>query len=298
MPRGRGGNHADHRTRSLADAVLRGRPVSRGRPDPHGRRARLRALPGAPLDLQQVADLRLAVDRRELRTGSQRATFPVFSKPIYNMQGMGVGGATFSSAEELEAEPDRGAHVDAQARGRARLDRRGGPGRRGPVVAPHDGQRRWATASSTTGPCWPRTGPRSKTTVELGCASTCAATAAPSIVETIGGTLIEVHLRFADQWPDLYGAGWLDAIVELYTRRRWRYPDDDRRDGWSVVLFGAHGVAYQAPPARTAGGHPRAAGRSRASRSRSTRTCRPSSTPCPRAASAWQSSIARTSTPG
>ena len=67
-------------------------------------------------------------------------------------------------------------------------------------------------------------------------------------VETIGGKIIEVHLRFADQWPDLYGEGWLEAIVELYTRRRWRYPDTDRHVGYSVVLFGAHGVPYRAPP--------------------------------------------------
>jgi hypothetical protein len=57
-----------------------------------------------------------------------------------------------------------------------------------------------------------------------------------------------VHLRFADQWPDLYGDGWLDAIVELYTRRRWRFSDAHRRDGYSVVLFGAHGVPYRHPP--------------------------------------------------
>ena len=30
-------------------------------------------------------------------------------------------------------------------------------------------------------------------------------------LETIGGTIIEAHLRFADQWPDLYGPGWVDA---------------------------------------------------------------------------------------
>jgi hypothetical protein len=35
-------------------------------------------------------------------------------------------------------------------------------------------------------------------------------------VETIGGTIIEAHLRFADQWPDLYGAGWVEAVVGLY----------------------------------------------------------------------------------
>ena len=35
-------------------------------------------------------------------------------------------------------------------------------------------------------------------------------------LETIGGRIIEVHLRFADQWPDLYGAGWVEALVRLY----------------------------------------------------------------------------------
>ena len=38
-------------------------------------------------------------------------------------------------------------------------------------------------------------------------------------IETIGGKIIELHLRFADQWRDLYGTGWLDAIVDLYTHR-------------------------------------------------------------------------------
>jgi hypothetical protein len=68
-------------------------------------------------------------------------------------------------------------------------------------------------------------------------------------VETIGGKIIEVHLRFADQWPDLYGEGWIEAIVALYVRRRWRYADEDRRDGYSVVLFGGHGIRYEKPPA-------------------------------------------------
>ena len=37
--------------------------------------------------------------------------------------------------------------------------------------------------------------------------------------ETIGGRMIEVHLRMSDQWPDLYGAGWVDALVRLYHER-------------------------------------------------------------------------------
>ena len=50
-------------------------------------------------------------------------------------------------------------------------------------------------------------------------------------IETIGGRMIEVHLRMSDQWPDLYGAGWVDAVVRLYHQRRWDFADDDRRDG-------------------------------------------------------------------
>jgi hypothetical protein len=64
--------------------------------------------------------------------------------------------------------------------------------------------------------------------------------------------MIEVHLRMADQWPDLYGAGWVDALVRLYQKRRWDFADQDRRDGYSVVLFGPHGPRYRHPPAALA----------------------------------------------
>jgi len=66
--------------------------------------------------------------------------------------------------------------------------------------------------------------------------------------ETIGGRIIEVHLRMSDQWPDLYGEGWVDAVVRLYQERKWDFPDRDRRDGFSVVLFGPHGERYRHPP--------------------------------------------------
>ncbi len=67
--------------------------------------------------------------------------------------------------------------------------------------------------------------------------------------ETIGGRIIEAHLRFADQWPDLYGAGWVEALIRLYVTGDWDYADIDRRDGYSVVLFGPHGPRYRHPPA-------------------------------------------------
>jgi hypothetical protein len=66
--------------------------------------------------------------------------------------------------------------------------------------------------------------------------------------ETIGARIIEAHLRLSDQWPDLYGAGWTDALVRLYAEGRWNFDDSDRHEGYSVVLFGAHGVKFAHPP--------------------------------------------------
>jgi hypothetical protein len=67
-------------------------------------------------------------------------------------------------------------------------------------------------------------------------------------LETIGGTIIEAHLRFADQWPDLYGTGWIEALVRLYENGTWDFADADRNEGYSVVLFGPHGRRYRHPP--------------------------------------------------
>jgi hypothetical protein len=66
-------------------------------------------------------------------------------------------------------------------------------------------------------------------------------------IETIGGRIIEAHLRFSDQWPDLYGANWIDAVVHLYHHKIWKFPEAERIDGYSVVLFGPHGRAYRYP---------------------------------------------------
>jgi len=37
-------------------------------------------------------------------------------------------------------------------------------------------------------------------------------------------------------------------LVRLYEHQRWDYPDNDRRDGYSVVLFCPHGRRYRHPP--------------------------------------------------
>ena len=63
--------------------------------------------------------------------------------------------------------------------------------------------------------------------------------------ETIGGTIIECHLRLSDQFVDLYGPGWVESVVELYTDKVWGFADDNRRKGYSVVLFAEHGVQHR-----------------------------------------------------
>src|SRR6266581_1032600 len=109
-----------------------------------------------------------------------------------------------------------------------------------------------ARAPSTIGPCTRRPTLRSRPIAAPGPANIWSlrrrCTSIMINVETIGGRMIEVHLRLSDQWPDLYGAGWVEALVRLYGERRWDFADHDRRDGYSVVLFGPHGPRYRHPP--------------------------------------------------
>ncbi|KAF9165556.1 hypothetical protein DFQ26_009807 [Actinomortierella ambigua] len=67
--------------------------------------------------------------------------------------------------------------------------------------------------------------------------------------ETIGGTIIEFHLRFTPQWADLYGQRWLEAVVRLYAEKRWDYDDNNRNDLYSVILWGLPQRQYRLPPA-------------------------------------------------
>jgi hypothetical protein len=67
-------------------------------------------------------------------------------------------------------------------------------------------------------------------------------------IETIGGKIIEAQLRFANQWIDLNGKGWLQAAVDLYAGRGWNFEDSARVDSYSVILFGPHGRSYKYPP--------------------------------------------------
>jgi hypothetical protein len=172
------------------------------------------------------------------------AGFPVFSKPIYNLRGMGVGGKVIPSLEEYER---------AQAPGHLWMPLLAGE-HVSTDVAVVDGTAVWwrhtvgaALAAGTFDHWTVLVEPRPA--IEGYCGTWLRrhlrGYSGLANLETIGGTIIEVHLRFADQWVDLYGPGWLESMVELYAQGLWRFRDDARRIGYSVVLFGNHGVGYR-----------------------------------------------------
>lgn len=181
--------------------------------------------------------------------GVAPTAFPVFSKPIYNMRGMGSGSRVLANTAEYEREQTpghlwmplmQGEHVSSD-------------------VAVVDGEPRWwrhvtgeALGEGVFDYWTVHAGARPA--IEEGCGAwlrkNLRGYTGLANFETIDGAIIECHLRFSDQWPDLYGAGWLEALVALYGQGRWDYADEDRRDGYSVVLFGAHGPRYRHPPQR------------------------------------------------
>jgi hypothetical protein len=173
--------------------------------------------------------------------------FPVFSKPLMNLRGMGTGSRVVVSVDEYKAAltPGHfwctlltGHHVSSD-------------------VAVVRGEPRWwrhTTGAAQPGGTFDYWHIHSELMPEV--EDWCGAWLLKHLrgytgmvnFETIGARIIEVHLRFADQWPDLYGRGWVPALIRLYSDGIWDYPDTDRRDGYSVVLFGPHGLCYRHPP--------------------------------------------------
>jgi hypothetical protein len=178
--------------------------------------------------------------------GVEPTHYPVFSKPIVNIEGMGVGSRALRNHDEYRRHFHPGNMWMTLLTGRHISS----------DFAVIDGDVRWVRHSigisrpGGTFDYWTIEAEHLPALEEY-----CAAWIQAHLrgysgmmnVETIGGKIIEVHLRFSDQWPDLYGNGWLDAMVRLYSLRVWDYPDSDRRTGYSVVLFGPHARQYACP---------------------------------------------------
>jgi hypothetical protein len=178
--------------------------------------------------------------------GVEPKRFPVFSKPIYNMKGMGAGSRVVSTTADyrLAQQPGHmwmenltGEHVSSDV---AVVKGRPAWWRHATGKTLDEGMFDYWTVLAEARP-----------EIEAYCGDWIARNLADYTgmvnLETIGARIIEVHLRFTDQWPDLYGKGWLEALVKLYTDGVWTYDDADRRDGFSVVLFGPHGARYRHP---------------------------------------------------
>jgi hypothetical protein len=172
----------------------------------------------------------------------------VFSKPIYNLKGMGVGSRVLASTADY-ADAYRPGHMWSTLLEGDHVSS---------DLAVVDGAPRWwrharglASGDGTFDHWKVQAEPLPE--VEEWCGAWCrrhlAGYTGMVNLETIGGRIIEVHLRFADQWPDLYGEGWVEALVRLYSSGEWRFDDSRRRTGYSVVLFVPHGPRYRHPTA-------------------------------------------------
>jgi hypothetical protein len=55
-------------------------------------------------------------------------------------------------------------------------------------------------------------------------------------IETINNVIIECHIRMSTQFIDLYGEGWLDAVVSVYAENTWGFTKKNKNKGYSLVL--------------------------------------------------------------
>ncbi|MFO1133161.1 MAG: hypothetical protein U1E16_14265 [Hyphomicrobiales bacterium] len=174
-------------------------------------------------------------------------SFPVFSKPITNLKGMGLGSRIIRSTEEMDHHyrPGHmwmpllmGQHVstDCAVENGCIVWLRHATG-----LPWDDGMFRYWTVH---GASFAEIARHLASWVE----ANMAGYSGMMNFETIGGTIIEAHLRFADQWCDLYGEGWVEALVRLYAEGRWVFEDAERRDGFSMPLFARHGHSFRHPP--------------------------------------------------
>ncbi len=175
-------------------------------------------------------------------------SYPVFSKPIVNLQGMGLGSAVLHSPGDMAKhhapghfwmELLHGDHVSTD-------------------VAVEFGRAVWirhATGEKAAAGMFNYWTVHAEENAQLrSVLNRWIAHHLPDYsgllnIETIGGKIIEMHLRFADQWCDLYGSSWIEAVVGLYAHGSWTFNDAARMNGYSIPLFAAHGQELRHPPA-------------------------------------------------
>lgn len=161
-------------------------------------------------------------------------SFPVFSKPITNLWGLGLGAKILR-----EWNPDTdyipghfwmpylsGEHFSVD-------------------VVVKDGMVLWtATAEGNTNDVvpfthWkitPETPPAVLATIEEWVCLHLSKHTGVVNFEIIGNTIIECHLRMSCQWVVFYGKEWLKEVVNLYANGQWSHPLSARA-GYSLPLW-------------------------------------------------------------
>jgi hypothetical protein len=174
------------------------------------------------------------------------AKFPVFAKPNINLRGMGLDSGVVATAAEFEKLPEGhmwmpflvGEHISsdcAVVRGEVQWLRHaiGFPWHRGMFT-------HWVIENTQR--------PELNQFLTSWVKRHMADYTGMMNFETIGGKIIEAHLRFADQWCDIYGWRWLDALVKLYSQSVWDLKGEVQRAGYSIPLFLKHGRVPPHPP--------------------------------------------------
>lgn len=174
------------------------------------------------------------------------AKFPVFAKPNINLRGMGLSSGTVNTAAQFEALPEghmwmplfKGEHIStdcAIVRGDVKWMRHalGFPWHRGMFT-------HWVIENTQR--------PELNQFLMAWVKQHMADYTGMMNFETIDGKIIEAHLRFADQWCDIYGKTWINALVKLYADDVWEFKDETPRAGYSIPLFLKHGLVPPHPP--------------------------------------------------
>jgi hypothetical protein len=173
-------------------------------------------------------------------------SFPVFSKPVINLKGMGLGSRVIATPAEMETHSTpghfwmpflEGPHVStdcALVNGEVQWIRHA------TGIPWDDGMFKYWTLHAEA---LPALGGYITTWVSRNMANYTGM----MNFETIGGKIIEAHLRFADQWCDMNGEGWIDALVRLYAKGIWQHADDHRQVGYSIPLFAKHNNNFKHP---------------------------------------------------
>lgn len=169
-------------------------------------------------------------------------SFPVFSKPIYNLEGMSIGAKVLHqwSDEEYQAGHFWMPFLEGQ---QLSTD-----------IAILDGKLRWACSfqpvmKDNSFDHWILVETPSQL-LKIFCdwiAQYLTDFCGIINCETISQYIIECHLRMSTQFIDLYGPGWLKKVALLYDEQIWK-PHHIPEEGYSVVLRTSKAGIYRLDP--------------------------------------------------